>query len=63
MATGHLDEPIEPTTLGNMRADGVRSLDVSAASKRRMRKRPSKRHGRISDWPGVAEQGSRAQAV
>jgi hypothetical protein len=24
-----LDEPIEPITLGNMRANGVRSLDVS----------------------------------
>jgi hypothetical protein len=24
----HLNEPIEPMTLGNMRANGVRSLDV-----------------------------------
>jgi hypothetical protein len=29
MAARRLDEPIEPMTLGNMRANGVRSLDVS----------------------------------
>ena len=28
MATRRLNEPIEPMTLGNMRANGVRSLDV-----------------------------------
>jgi hypothetical protein len=28
MATSRLNEPIEPMTLGNMRANGVRSLDV-----------------------------------
>jgi hypothetical protein len=28
MAARHLNEPIEPMTLGNMRANGVRSLDV-----------------------------------
>jgi hypothetical protein len=29
MAARRLNEPIEPMTLGNMRANGVRSLDVS----------------------------------
>src|ERR1700681_3126540 len=29
MAPRRLNEPIEPMTLGNMRANGVRSLDVS----------------------------------
>ena len=29
MATRRFDYPIEPMTLGNMRANGVRSLDVS----------------------------------
>jgi hypothetical protein len=29
MAAGRLNEPIEPMTLGNMRENGVRSLDVS----------------------------------
>jgi hypothetical protein len=28
MAAKRLNEPIEPMTLGNMRANGVRSLDV-----------------------------------
>jgi hypothetical protein len=28
MAAGRLNDPIEPMTLGNMRANGVRSLDV-----------------------------------
>ena len=28
MAATHFKEPIEPMTLGNMRANGVRSLDV-----------------------------------
>jgi hypothetical protein len=28
MAARRLNEPIEPMTLGNMRANGVRSLDV-----------------------------------
>jgi hypothetical protein len=28
MASGRLNDPIEPMTLGNMRANGVRSLDV-----------------------------------
>jgi hypothetical protein len=30
MAATHFKEPIEPMTLGNMRANGVRSLDVMA---------------------------------
>jgi hypothetical protein len=29
MAARRMNEPIEPMTLGNMRANGVRSLDVS----------------------------------
>jgi|HubBroStandDraft_6_1064221.scaffolds.fasta_scaffold5810015_1 hypothetical protein len=29
MAATHFKEPIEPMTLGNMRANGVRSLDVT----------------------------------
>jgi hypothetical protein len=29
MATARLNDPIEPMTLGNMRANGVRSLEVS----------------------------------
>jgi hypothetical protein len=29
MAARRFNEPIEPITLGNMRANGVRSLDVS----------------------------------
>ncbi len=29
MAAPHLTDPIEPMTLGNMRENGVRSLDVS----------------------------------
>jgi hypothetical protein len=29
MAARRINEPIEPMTLGNMRANGVRSLDVS----------------------------------
>jgi hypothetical protein len=29
MVARHLNEPIEPMTLGNMRENGVRSLDVS----------------------------------
>jgi hypothetical protein len=29
MVTSRFTEPIEPMTLGNMRANGVRSLDVS----------------------------------
>ncbi len=29
MAARHLNDPIEPMTLGNMRVSGLRSLDVS----------------------------------
>jgi len=29
MAAGRFNDPIEPSMLGNMRANGVRSLDVS----------------------------------
>jgi hypothetical protein len=29
MAATRINEPIQPMTLGNMRADGMRSLDVS----------------------------------
>jgi hypothetical protein len=29
MAATRINEPIEPMTLGNMRANGVRSLDVT----------------------------------